>query len=326
MKFFLFYLKMRSKILVLFLLFAFITGVVNYLYDAPSEASLYAVLLCAALGLIALTVDCIRFHQKYTTLCLLRDNISAGLEQLPEPENIGDEAYTELIRTLETENRRLFSDAKLREQDSADYYTMWVHQIKTPIAAMNLLLQQNPDDELSEQLFRIEQYVEMALTYIRCGNDATDYVLRSASLDDIIKTSVKKYSRSFIRKKLTLRYTETGLRVVTDEKWLGFALEQLISNALKYTRSGSLTIAAENGNTLIVEDTGIGIAAEDLPRICEKGYTGYNGRQEKKSTGIGLFLTKKILDSLGHALTITSELGKGTRVAIRFSNPNIRFE
>lgn len=317
---------MRSKILLLFLLFAFITGVVNFLYDAPSEASLYAVLLCAALGLIALTVDYIRFHQKYTTLCLLRDNISAGLEQLPDPENIGDEAYTKLIRTLETENRRLLSDAKLREQDSADYYTMWVHQIKTPIAAMNLLLQQNPDVELSEQLFRIEQYVEMALTYIRCGNDATDYVLRSASLDDIIKTSVKKYSRSFIRKKLTLRYTETGLRVVTDEKWLGFALEQIISNALKYTRSGSITIATENGNTLIVEDTGIGIAAEDLPRICEKGYTGYNGRQEKKSTGIGLFLTKKILDSLGHTLTITSELGKGTRVAIGFSNPNVRFE
>lgn len=317
---------MHAKTLLLFLLFGLIFAVIGFLYSVPAEAIAYAFLLCAVLGMIVFLIRFVKFRKKYTTLYLLKTHITEEIDELPEAEDIREEAYTQLIRAAAAENRKLQSEIKIKFQDMDDYYALWVHQIKTPIAAMNLLLQKKKDGELSEQLFRIEQYADMALTYIRCDSGSTDYVLKNCSLDAILKSCVKKYSQSFIRKKLPLHYTETGLTVLTDEKWLSFVVEQLLSNAIKYTRTGSVSIYAENRNQVVIEDTGIGIAPEDLPRVCEKGYTGYNGRLDRKSTGIGLFLSKKILDSLGHTLRITSEEGKGTRAVIGFPQLPIRFE
>ena len=155
-----------------------------------------------------------------------------------------------------------------------EYYTLWVHQIKTPIAAMSLLLQEEdtPENgELSMELFRIEQYVEMVLQYLRLDSPDHDLAFRSVDVDDCVRQAVRKYARSFIRKKIALDFQETGIETVSDEKWLVFVLEQLLSNALKYTPSGSISLSVEEPLTLVIEDTGIGIAAEDLPRICEKG-------------------------------------------------------
>lgn len=216
---------------------------------------------------------------------------------------------------------------------------MWVHQIKTPIAALKLLIEEEDipgeeapfgadrerlqqqrekrrDEEL-QQLFAIEQYVNMALSYMRLGSETTDFVLRQTDLDEVIRMAVRRYARHFISKKIVLHYEETGARVLTDEKWLGFVIEQLLSNALKYTHEGSITIGMEEGR-LTITDTGIGIRAEDLPRVCEKGYTGYNGHANQKSTGIGLYLCSTILKKLGHSFTITSQEGTGTRVMIGF--------
>lgn len=204
-------------------------------------------------------------------------------------------------------------------QDMLDYYTLWAHQIKTPIAAMRLILQSDdaPNSaELEQELFRVEQYVEMVLNYLRLGSDSTDYVICRVELDRLLRQSVKKYAKQFIRRRIRLDYKETGLTVLTDEKWLSFAIEQLLANALKYTREGGgIRIYAE-GEALCIEDTGIGIAAEDLPRVFEKGYTGCNGRTDKKSTGIGLYLCRKILDKLGHGITIESKIGAGTKVKV----------
>lgn len=185
---------------------------------------------------------------------------------------------------------------------------------------MRLLLDDNKPqgyDELSGELFRIEQYVEMVLGYLRVGG-GSDYVIKRYSLDDIIKNAVKKYSRIFIRKKLSLVYNGCDRIVLTDEKWLSFAIEQILSNSLKYTHRGTITVSYEN-DRLSISDTGIGIAPEDIPRVFDKGYTGYNGRSDKKSTGIGLYLCKKILNRLGHTITITSEIGAGTVVTIEFT-------
>ena len=172
-------------------------------------------------------------------------------------------------------------------------------------------------DEELQQLFAIEQYVNMALSYMRLGSETTDFVLRQTDLDGVIRMAVRRYARHFISKKIALHYEETGARVLTDEKWLGFVIEQLLSNALKYTHEGSITIGMEKGR-LTITDTGIGIRAEDLPRVCEKGYTGYNGHANQKSTGIGLYLCSTILKKLGHSFTITSQEGTGTRVTIGF--------
>ena len=203
-----------------------------------------------------------------------------------------------------------------------EYYTMWVHQIKTPISALRLLLQEkNKEQDLAEEmdeLFQIEQYVEMVLQYMRLDSESTDFVLRKIDLDSVIREAVHKYARLFIRRKIQLKYSAVQMEAVTDEKWICFVIGQILSNAIKYTPSGSVVIYREREGVLAIRDTGIGIRAEDLPRVFEKGYTGYNGHTDKCATGIGLYLCKRILERLSHRIWIESEEGKGTVVRIEF--------
>lgn len=168
----------------------------------------------------------------------------------------------------------------------------------------------------------------MVLQYLRLDSSSTDFVLKKYRLEDIVKQAVRKYAKIFIRKKISLNLQELDCEVLTDEKWLVFVVEQLLSNALKYTNKGSISIYMEpqGGKTLVIEDTGIGIAAEDLPRVFEKGFTGYNGRADKKSTGIGLYLCKRILCKLSHTITIESTVGKGTSVKINLDTVNLSVE
>ena len=206
-------------------------------------------------------------------------------------------------------------------QENEDFFALWAHQIKTPIAALTVLLQEeDPDIAASRQeLLKIEGYVEMALGYTRYENMGNDLVLESQPLDQLVKNVVKKYSTMFIYKHLSVQLDHLEYHVLTDEKWFSFVLEQLLSNALKYTTQGGIHIYGEedsDGLHVIVQDTGIGIREEDLPRVFEKGFTGYNGRMDKKASGLGLYLCKGICTKLGHRLTIESELEKGTRVMI----------
>ena len=194
------------------------------------------------------------------------------------------------------------------------------------VAALRLLLQSGGADSgaLTAEVLRIEGYVEMALGYVRLEG-GSDFVLRSCDLDEVVRGCVRKYAQMFILKKLPLDFEETGLEVLTDEKWLAFVIEQLLSNALKYTSSGGIRIYAE-GRALVVEDTGIGIAPEDLPRLGERGFTGYNGREDKKSTGLGLYLSRRVCEKLGHRLELESEPGRGTRAKILFADANGLYE
>ena len=166
----------------------------------------------------------------------------------------------------------------------------------------------------------------MVLSYLRIGSKTNDFVFQKTALERVVKDVVHKYARQFIRRKLSLNMAEFHEIVLTDEKWLSFVIEQILSNALKYTRRGSVSIYIEGAQSLVIEDTGIGIAKEDLPRICEKGYTGYNGRDDKKSTGIGLYLCKIIMEKLGHGMTVTSELGVGTKVTLDLKAANLTIE
>ena len=246
---------------------------------------------------------------------------------LPQPQNLIEEDYQSLIEALLQERSLLLQEYSRRKQERTDYETMWAHQIKTPIAAMRLLLQEQdiPEfRELSSELFQIEQYVEMILNYMRLDSPSNDFVFRKCDLDDMIKQAIRKYAAQFVRRKVALSREDTHAEVVTDEKWLVFVLEQLISNALKYTSAGEILIyqadaPVENSIQaqkvlLVIRDSGIGIAAEDLPRIFEKGYTGLNGRTGEKSTGIGLYLCKRILDKLGTRIWVESKPGNGTKV------------
>ena len=214
-----------------------------------------------------------------------------------------------------------------RYQDMCDYYTTWAHQIKTPIAAMRLNLK-NEDSPLSRRLLsdlmRVERYAEMVMAYLRVESPSTDYLLRRLCIDDAVKRAVRPFAGEFIARRLKLNYEETGLSAVSDEKWLVFVLEQILSNALKYTPEGGIHIYRSAPNTLTIQDTGIGIAPEDLPRVFEKGYTGLNGRSDLKASGIGLYLSKKVLTKLGHAISAESEPERGTAIHIDFTQRDVR--
>ena len=302
------------------------------LYGIRMEAAWYPILITALFGVIMLAAGFVRYDKRRRNMARILS--SDGLfpdaaDILPKAESLEEEDYHELLGKMEAVFRKKKGEWDASRRDMDDYYATWVHQIKAPIAVMKVMLQQEdtPENrELSAELFRVEQYAEMALCYVRLGEGASDLVIQEYDLDTIIRKAVRKYAGQFIRRRIRLVYEGTAVRVITDEKWLSFIIEQLLSNAVKYTSEGSVTIAVKDGKKLSVTDTGIGISPEDMPRIFEKGYTGYNGRLDKKSTGIGLYLCRKAAEKLGHVLTAESEPGKGSRFTIDLESYPFRAE
>lgn len=326
------YMKSKVKSALLFLIYIGIFCLVAYLYRMPIDALIYAVCLSLFFGIVFMTYSYFRFSQKQAALRDLKARIQFGPEELPQPANAIEEEYQQIITSLYDITARAATGKDNAMSDMMEYYTMWVHQIKTPIAAMRLLLQSEEKspykDEMQMELFKVEQYVEMVLQYLRLGSESTDFVIEKQDLDRIIREAVKKYSTTFIKKKISLDYAPVETAVISDEKWLSFVIEQILSNALKYTHAGKISIYMDRElpATLVIEDTGIGIQAEDLPRVFDKGYTGYNGRKDKKSTGIGLYLCRWVMAKLGHTLSIESEVGKGTKVKLGLAYKSVRFE
>ena len=323
------YIKQYIKVLLLFIVFAFVFCIVFSLYNLETEAIYYSIILCAFIGLIYICINFINYYKKHIQLYKLQNEISISLENLPSPKTLMEEDYTNLILNLNKEYKNYISKSDIAKSDMIDYYTMWVHQIKTPISAMKLLIQTSESEissDLSSELFKIEQYVEMVLSYIRLGSNENDFVIKEYDLDNIVRQAIRKYAPLFIRKKINLDFQPTNYKVLTDEKWLVFVIEQLLSNAIKYTNKGKISIYPLEDKKLVIEDTGIGISKEDIPRIFDKGFTGYNGRTDKKATGLGLYLCKNILDKLSHKISIESEVGVKTKVILDLSMLNVNIE
>lgn len=313
------YLARHWKLLLLLSGSLGICGFVFFLYDLPTESVGYAALLCLALGLALFIPGYLQFRRRHRELERLLVQVKETVLPLPPPRGLLEADYQALTQALARDRAALALENRNRLQDMTDYYTLWAHQIKTPIAAMHLLFQEDPHPELEGELLKIEQYVEMVLGYLRLDSGNTDYVLRHCDLDRLVRQSVRKYARLFILKKISLDFQETGRTVLTDEKWLAFVIEQLLSNALKYTPAGGRIRVYGDRETLVIADSGIGIQPEDLPRVFEKGFTGYNGREDKKSTGIGLYLCSQVMDRLNHGISIQSRPGQGTLVRLDLS-------
>ena len=317
------YVKDHLAPAALFAAFAAIFAVIFGLYNLPVEAVLYAAGLCVLLGAVCLVSGFIRYYKRHREMLRILENVQILSGELEGGKTLAEEDLTAMVKKL----KRLLDESETARRDDAkesmDYYTTWVHQMKTPISTMKMMLEGEDSEEsrsLLSELFRIEQYAEMALSYIRLGEDSSDYVFREYDLDGIIRDSVRKYAPQFIRKKIGLNYGGTDVKVLTDEKWLRFVIEQVLSNSIKYTREGSVTITVTPEKVLKIADTGIGIAPEDVPRIFEKGFTGYNGRSDKKSTGLGLYLCKTACSRLSHKISAESEPGKGTVISIDLSS------
>ena len=323
------YLKQRRRGLLAGLLFCVIFTISFVLYRLPVKAVAYPVILCLCLGFFFMVLDVRRVKKKHRQLNQIQNLTDLLTQSLPVADGLEDEDYQAILAMFQQEHTDVMNQKQQTYMEMVDYYTIWAHQIKTPIASMRLTLQ-NEDTTLSRQLtndlFRIEHYVEMVMTFLRLNSQSTDYVLREYDLDEMLRQCVKKFAGEFISRKLKLVYEPLHTKVLTDEKWLSFVIEQVLSNALKYTPSGSVSITMESENTLCIRDTGIGIAAEDLPRIFEQGYTGYNGRMDKKASGIGLYLCKRICGKLGHGITAQSKVDEGTCIMIDLSRKSLEVE
>lgn len=308
------YLKQNIGLILLFAVSISIFTGVFYLYRLDNEAVYYAASLCLILYTVFFLISYIVYYNKHKTRTRLFENICYEYDNLPLPGTLAEADYQYMIECLGDMCRKQKDEYDRERKDSVDYYSTWVHQIKTPISAMKMMLESDDTEENRElllQLFSIEQYVDMALCYIRLDSESSDYVFKEYELDDIIRQAIRKFAPFFIRRKISVVFEPVSRRIVTDEKWLQFVIEQLLSNAIKYTKQGSVTITVSD-NQIAITDTGIGISKEDIPRIFEKGYTGYNGRADKKATGLGLYLCRQIADKLNMEITAESELGKGS--------------
>ena len=331
------YLKKNRKPILFYLLFLGVFYLVLYLYGVRADALGYAVFLSLVTFIVLGLFDLWRYQARIKTIGEAFRNMPYELGSLPAPLDIPEEKYQEEVRMLGERLVLQENDSRRSRQEMLDFYSLWAHQIKTPLAAMNLLLQseeamEDKDakifQEMRMELFKTGQYVDMVLSYLRAEDMSSDLLLKEYSLDEIVRQAVRKYSGMFILKKIRLEYEPCKEIVLTDEKWLLFVLEQLLSNALKYTEKGFIRIRMEQGSpaVLLIKDSGIGIQAEDLPRVFEKGFTGYNGRQDKKSTGIGLYLCRMICEKLNNTVTITSDPGKGTAVRLDLTRKEMRHE
>lgn len=324
MKLFFAYLRQRWKVLLGAVLFYALFAVSFALYGLPLAAVWYPAALTAVLGLIFFLWDFGRIRRTHAELSALSNVSAEQIGPLPETSRILDGDYQAIIRSLQVQVRQLASSAAAREREASDYYTVWAHQIKTPIAAMRLTLQGEDTPaarRLMTELGRVEQYVDMALTYLRLEEGGSDYVIRTCAVDDVVRAAVRRFAGEFIDRRIALDYTPVEWETVTDGKWLTFVVEQLLSNALKYTgQDGTVRIYRE-GDDLCIRDSGMGIAPEDLPRVFDMGYTGQNGRLDRRSSGIGLYLCRRICRNLRHEIRIESVPGVGTTVRLTLGRP-----
>jgi signal transduction histidine kinase len=291
-----------------------------YLANQDMLYARYIVLLISFFFVLIMIVDGVRFIRRRRILRGLATGLYSTNRALPEPANALEADYSSLLQDLSLAYDGLKAQLFTARSDSLEYYTLWVHQIKTPIAALRLVIA-NMDGEaagiIRQELFKIEQYADLALRYIKLSDISSDLVIEACGINDIVRESVKKYGVMFVYKKLSVDISPLGNEVMSDKRWLCFILEQILSNALKYTNAGGIRIYME-GAALTIEDSGIGIRPEDLPRIFAKGYTGYNGRIDNRASGIGLYLAKKAADALGISIRVTSKVGEGTRVTLGF--------
>lgn len=305
------------------LLWAAVVGTALALSGVTERQLWYPTLLGAVLLAVWLGMDFLRFARKHQALKLVRNHVAVTLDNLPEARGQIEEDYQQLLAELTARKNQQLSEGAASKAELIEYATLWTHQVKTPLTALQLLseeLEGEARGELIKRLFEIEQYSDMMLQYLRLEGDGTDFVLKAYSVKGMVNQAVRYFARVFIAKGVAVKLDIPEDAVaVTDEKWMVFVLKQLLSNALKYTREGCITISWVNGWQLVIEDTGIGIAPEDLPRIFERGYTGYNGRKDKKATGLGLFLSRRILTLLNHDISITSQVGKGTKVTLNMT-------
>lgn len=314
------HLYSRRFILLLLLIVFSIMGMFAFIFEDGRSLLEYQLLLAFLLASFFLGMDLASAYKEYRNQLFYASG---------RPQTALEVLLFEKLALLEMDKKNRAIEEREKLNDLMDYYTLWAHQIKTPIAASSLLVGEIEDkkvkNQLEQELFKIESYVNIVLQYLRLESFHEDLVLKRENVEDLVKEIVKKYAIFFIQKGLSLSLHDLDRTIITDKKWFVVILEQVLSNSLKYTSQGGIEIYFQE-DTLYIKDSGLGIQDADLLRVFERGFSGYNGRLTQQSSGLGLYLSKKIADELGHQISIASQVGQGTTVMISFSEKKMIFE
>lgn len=262
-------------------------------------------------------VDIIVFSQGFQ-ICLIVFLIHLVIKYLDFQKELSND---EKIEELETQIENMRNDYISWQKDIQEYFSMWVHQIKTPITCLEILTEGNT--EMKMQLKSIDNYTNMAINYLKLNLHEKDMDISVVDVDNLLNILVKKYSLLFINSHISLDFRKNGLKCITDSKWLSVLLEQILSNAIKYSENSQIILDSfkkDNAVVILIEDHGIGIPEEDINRIFDKGYSGFNGRLKQKSSGLGLYLAKSIADKLEITLKVDSVVGQGSKFYIIVNN------
>lgn len=314
------HLYSRRFILLLLLIVFSIMGMFAFIFEDGRSLLEYQLLLVFLLASFFLGMDLASAYKEYRNQLFYASG---------RPQTALEALLFEKLALLEMDKKNRAIEEREKLNDLMDYYTLWAHQIKTPIAASSLLVGEIEDkkvkNQLEQELFKIESYVNIVLQYLRLESFHEDLVLKKENVEDLVKEIVKKYAIFFIQKGLSLNLHDLDRTIITDKKWFVVILEQVLSNSLKYTSQGGIDIYFQE-DRLYIKDSGLGIQDADLLRVFERGFSGYNGRLTQQSSGLGLYLSKKIADELGHQISIASQVGQGTTVMISFSEKKMIFE
>lgn len=314
----------RIKFIIL-LLVLLVINAINFLLTAENHAIFQNALLFSFTAVIIFFIfDYLKYRAQLKELFLIKRNLKALGFDLHHLSSKKDAYWFEILSELNADKNQQIQDLITDIENFKSITNMWIHQMKIPVSALYLLTEDidfKQADELNNQLFHLNHYLDTLLNYLKLNDINLDFRFETVDVAKVFKSILPTYAPFFIDKNLSLEM-DVSLSVTSDQKWLGFIFDQLISNAVKYSKENKKIKIYSSGNHLFIQDFGIGILAEDLPRIFSHGFTGYNGRKNKQSSGIGLFLVKKVCDQLGHSIKIQSEVNQGTTVIITFANIN----
>ena len=315
-----YYIRSRLPFYLLVIFNGIILLLFAFLFEEAADVLYYSLTILTFVTIIMVAWDLFRSYQSYK-LAYLYEEIT--------PLSPLEFYLAQALENSRENQKNQTEEGCKRYTDLMDYYTLWVHQIKTPIAASQLLVQdvtdRNTRSLLEQEIFKIDAYTHLVLQYLRLENFHDDLQLKQVALEQLVKEVVRKYSLFFIQKGLTINLDDLDVKVISDEKWLLVIIEQILSNSLKYTKSGGIEIYFKD-NTLYLKDSGIGIKDSDILRVFERGFSGYNGRLTQQSSGLGLYLSKRIADQLGHDISISSQVGQGTTVSIHFQKKKLAID
>ena len=323
------YLKEKSIFLSVNLMFFIMISIVMYF----SNISFVIIFIVFFIWFFPLSTYILIEYMKYRKYFSNINNILESLDKkyllpevLQEPNFMVGENINDILKELSRDMHEQVKHYRNIQEEYREYIEMWVHEIKTPIASSKLLIENNTNEvtrKIDTQMDRIENYVEQVLYYSRSDEVGKDYIIKKVGLSKLVKDVIKRNQRDFISKRISLQLGDLDEIIYSDTKWVEFILNQIIGNAIKYSKGKDDKIEIylkkiSSAVVLTIKDHGVGIIERDLNRVFEKGFTGENGRKFGKSTGIGLYLCKKLTDKLGLGLQVQSEENVGTEISIIF--------